>query len=143
MKNILATFLLFIFILPAFGPWMPHSALQALHVQQERHHGVDADQHDHHGHSHDSEVNASHSVHFDVVTYFNDYLHVDLKHSDHAALSALAHDTHATDYVIVADTPPLSFSVSSHIQTTGPPDYDWRMSRPGTPIYLATQRLRI
>jgi hypothetical protein len=78
------------------------------------------------------------------VTYFSDYLHVDLKNTDHASLSAPTHDSHAIDYMMVADILAPSFSPSSSIQTTGPPpDYDWRMSRPGTPVYLATQRLRI
>ncbi len=141
MKNVLGTFLILIFLLPTFGPWMPNDALQVLHVQQERHHGGSAE---HHGHSHDAKAKASHSVHFDVVTYFSDYLHVDLKNADNTALSLPAPDTHATDYMMVADVLPPSFSPSSGIQTTGPPpDYDWRMSRPGTPVYLATQRLRI
>lgn len=127
-------------LLPALGPWMPHSALQTLHVQQERHHGVSGD---HHGNNHDIQSSDSHSVHFDIVTYFSDYLHVDLKNTDYASLSAPMHDSHAIDYMMVADILPPSFSPSSDIQTTGPPDYDWRMYRPGIPVYLATQRLRI
>lgn len=141
MKNLLSAFLVLIFTLPAFGPWMPHDALRALHIQQESHHQSSVD-HGHHGH--ETKAKASHSVHFDVVTYFSDYLHVDLKNADHTALSAPTHGSHAIDYMVVADIFPSSFSPSSGIQTTGPPpDYDWRMSRPGTPVYLATQRLRI
>lgn len=141
MKNLLSVFLVLIFILPAFGPWIPHDALRALHVQQESHHQDSVD-HGHHGH--ETQKNVSHSVHFDVVTYFNDYLHVDLKNSDHSSLSASIRDTHTIDYMVVANIFPPFLSPTSGIQTTGPPpDYDWRMSLPSTPVYLATQRLRI
>lgn len=143
MKNALAAFLILIFSLPALGPWMPHHALQALHVRQEKHHGGSVDRHDHHGHNHGAKAKATHSVHFDVVTYFNDYLHVDLKNSDQTALNAPIHDTRTIDYILVADIVPPPFSPSSGNQSRGPPDYDWRMSRPGTPVYLATQRMRL
>lgn len=141
MKNALAIFLILIFILPAMGPWMPHDALQALHVQQEKHHGNAVDHHEHD--DHDVQASVGHSVHFDVVTYFNDYLHVDLRDADQTALSSPIHDTHTMDYFLVADIVSPPFSPSSGNQSRGPPDYDWRMSHPGTPVYLATQRLRI
>lgn len=143
MKNTLVAFLILIFILPALGPWMPHDALQALHVQQEKHHGNSVDNHEHHGHDHDVRANVGHSVHFDVITYFNDYLHVDLKGADQTALSAPVHDVQAIDYFMVADIILPPFSPSQNNQSRGPPVYDWRMSHPGTPVYLDTQRLRI
>lgn len=140
MKSFLSAFLALLFILPTFGPWMPHDALRTLHVQQESHHQNSID---HAHHDHDTQAKASHSVHFDIATFFSDYLHVDLKNIDHVSLSAPTHDSHATDYMMVADILQPSLSPSSGIQSTGPPDYDWRMFRPDIPVYLATQRLRI
>jgi hypothetical protein len=139
MKSVLSVILVLVFLLPAFGPWMPHSALQALHVQQERHHGGSGD-HDHH---HDAQSSVSHSVHFDVVTYFSDYLHVDLQNTDHADLKKPAHDTQEIDFMKLAVLMPPVYAPSSYIQTTGPPPDNWRSSHFGLPIYLATQRLRI
>jgi hypothetical protein len=140
MKNSFAIFLILVFMLPTFGPWMPHDSLQTLHIQQESHHQSMV----YHGHhNHDEQAKVSHSVNFDVVTYFSDYLHVDLKSANHAALNVPAHDKQAIDYRMDVDilSPPLS--QSSGIQITGLADYDWRMSRPGPPVYLTTQRLRI
>lgn len=141
MKKTLATFLVLIFMLPTFGPWMPHVALQALHIQQEKHHGGSADHHEHH--DHDVKASALHSIHFDVVTYFNDYLHVDLKGADQTALNAPVQDAQTIDYFLVADIVPPSFSPSMNKQSRAPPDYDWRMSYGATPVYFSTQRLRI
>ncbi len=144
MKNFTHVFLILLFVLPALGPWMPHNALQALHVQQERHHGGSAEHHDHHNDTHDTKTSISHSIHFDVVTYFSDYLHVDLKNADRTVLSVPTHDSPAFDYTVVTDIVISSFFSISGIQATGPPpDHDWRMSRPVTPVYLSTQRLRI
>lgn len=143
MRNLLSIFLVLIFMLPTLGPWMPHDALKALHVQQERHHGGNPDQHDHHGHSHDAKAKASHSVHFDVVTYFSDYLHVELKNTDHASLETPDLDNHKIDFIQMATLIPPSFPSSTNVQTTGPPPDNWRLTRPDLPIYLATQRLRI
>lgn len=140
MKHSLSAFLILLFLLPVLGPWMPHSALQAIHVQQERHHQGSSD---HGHHEYDAQANASHSIHFDVVTYFKDYLHVDLKNSDHAAFHAPALDAHTFDGMMVAVLSPPPFSPSMNKQGRGPPEYDWRMSYSATPVYLATQRLRI
>jgi hypothetical protein len=140
MKNFLPAFLILIFMLPAFGPWMPHSALQALHVQQERHHG---DSGDHHGHSHDLGAEADHPVLFNVLTYFSDYLHVDLKSADHADLKKPVLATQELDFMQLAVLIPPAYAPSSDIQITGLPLESGRLTRPGLPVYLATQRLRI
>ena len=143
MKKFSALFLILTFMLPTFGPWMPHDALRVIHVQQEQHHGDSEGQHDHYSDTHDTKSKASHSIHFDVVTYFSDYLHVDLKNADYAALS-VPYGGNAPDYMMGVDITASSFPPISDTQATGPPpDYEWRMSSSATPIYLATQRLRI
>lgn len=143
MKRIFVAFLILLFMLPALGPWMPHSALQSLHVQQELHHGVFGDQHDHHGHRHDLQSSDSHSVHFDIVTYFNDYLHVDLRGADHVVLSAPLQDKQTPDYALVTESVRPIMTLSSYHKNRGHPDYGWRISYASPPAYLATQRLRI
>ena len=141
-KNLYALLMLFL-LLPTFGPWMPHSALQSLHVEQERHHGVSEYQHDHHSHNHGLQSSDSHPISFDLVTYFNDYLHVDLRGADHVALKTLLQDKQLIDHVFIAEAVPTIFALSSANPSRGPPDYNWQMPQPGIPVYLATQRLRI
>lgn len=140
MKKSFLAFLALIFVLPAFGAWMPHSALKALHIQKERHHQSSAD---HSHHDQNEQAKSSHSIHFDVITYFSDYLHVDLKNADHAAINTPVFDTHAFDGIMVAILSPPPFSPFMNRQSRGPPKYDWRTSYVTTPVYLATQRLRI
>lgn len=121
---------------------MPHDALQAMHVQQEKHHGR-GDDHDHHGRSHDVQSSVSHSVHFDVVTYFSDYLHVELKNTDHADLKKPTLDSQKIEFMQLAVFMPPAYAPSAYIQTTGPPPDNWRLIHSSLPVYLATQRLRI
>lgn len=141
MKRLLALLLLLVFTFPSFGAWMPHAALKKLHLQQKKHHGIETSEHSHHGHSHDAKSGVSHSVHFDVVTYFNDYLHVDLQKADHAAWDAPSLDTLDIAYVQVAEITPPSYLPAKDQEIRGPPD--WRLSRSTTPVYFTTQRLRI
>ena len=132
-----------LFTLPSFGVWMPHVALEALYLQQKQHHGAAVDSHEHHGHEHDFKSDISHSIHFDVVTYFKDYLHVDLKHPQQTSLDAPSFDSHPVIYAVLPDTSIQSLVLASSNQIQGPPDYRWLSSYPKTPIYLSTQRLRI
>lgn len=139
MKNVLAVFLLLVFMLPAFGPWMPQGTLATLHIEQEKHH-QDIASHDHDAYVQDF---SGHSVHLDVVTYFNDYLHVDLKNADNVFLAAPSLDVHAVTYAFVTDSNATIPVPVSDTQTTGPPDKGWLASRTKLPVYFATQRLRI
>lgn len=141
MKRLLAIFLMLLFAFPAFAPWMPHDALEELHVQQEKHHGIEATANSHHGHSHQAEQSVSHSIHFDVVTYFNDYLHVDLQQANQAAWDVPSFDTHVVAFIQMAEINPPLLLPAKGSEIRGPPD--WRSSRSTTPIYLTTQRLRI
>ncbi|HIL29171.1 MAG TPA: hypothetical protein EYG18_07870 [Micavibrio sp.] len=144
MKNLVALSFILLLAFPAFVPWMPHGALQALHVQQESHHGV-SDDHAHiHDHNHNGHTQQSvhHPVHFDVVTYFSDYLHVDLQSPEQSVLKAPAPDTHDIDYPLAAVINPIQRYELASVQSRAPPDT--RRLRPDkTPLYLSTLRLRI
>lgn len=81
MKNGFFTILIMLFVLPAFSPWLPHGAVHALHDHQAKHHGAKNHGHGHEGHDHDAVGRqvVHHPIQFDVITYFSDFLHVDLQ----------------------------------------------------------------
>ena len=144
MKNGLLTILIMLFALPAFTPWLSHGAVHALHDHQAKHHGAESHGHGHEGHNHDtvSEQAVHHPIQFDAVSYFSDYLHVDLQSPEQTVLKAPALDTHNIDYTL-ADVVSLAprYELAS-VQSRAPPDM--RRVRPDkTPLYLSTQRLRI
>ncbi|MBU0791978.1 MAG: hypothetical protein KKC55_16140 [Gammaproteobacteria bacterium] len=140
MKRAFLYILMALILLPALAPWMPHDTLQMLHVQQEKHHGGG---HEHHGHSHEAQTLVLHSVHFDVVTYFNDYLHVELRNADQASLKNVSFDAQDVEFIRGAGPGLYSFVPAPYIQSTGPPPDNWRLTGLDLPVYLATQRLRI
>jgi|GEM_PF-804622 hypothetical protein len=145
MKKITYAVLALLIILPAFTPWMPHGAVHALHDHQATHHSAKDHGHGHEGHDHrDAETQASnhHPISFDAITYFSDYLHVDLQNPDQVALKAPAPDTHDIDFLAVAVIEPSHRYELASVQSRAPPD--WRRLKPeNTPLYLSTQRLRI
>lgn len=139
MKNGFLTILILLFVLPVFTPWLPHGAVHALHDHQAKHHGAES-----HGHGHDvvSEQAVHHPIHFDAVTYFSDYLHVDLKNAANSVLKAPLLDSHEIDTALAPIYEPLPRYERASVQSRAPPDTRWQ--RPDkTPIYLSTQRLRI
>lgn len=145
MKNSFLTILIMFFVLPAFTPWLPHGAAHALHDHQAKHHGAEENHsHGYEGHEHhaENEQAVHHPIHFDAVTYFSDYLHVDLQSPEQTVLKAPALDTHDIDYPLVAAINPMPRYELASVQSRAPPDM--RRLRPDkTPIYLSTQRLRI
>ncbi len=144
MKNGFLSFLILLFVLPAFTPWLPHGAVHALHDHQAKHHGEEHHGHGHEGHDHaeKSEQAVHHPIHFDAVTYFSDYLHVDLQSPEQTVLKAPALDTHDIDYALAVITNPMPRYELASFQSRAPPDT--RRLRPDkTPLYLSTQRLRI
>ncbi len=144
MKKLFLTFLVSLLVLPALIPWVPDSVLQSFHVQQELHHGISSDQGDAGAHNHDGHVQQSvhHSIHFDVVTYFSDYLHVDLQSPNQHVLAAPSQDAQDIDFTLAVDALPQRRYELASMQSRAPPD--WRSHRPeNTPPHFLTQRLRI
>lgn len=144
MKNGFFTILIMLFVLPAFSPWLPHGAVHALHDHQAKHHGAKNHGHGHEGHDHDAVGRqvVHHPIQFDVITYFSDFLHVDLQSPGQSAIKAPALDTYDIDYTIPAAINPMPHYELASVQSSAPPDA--RRLRPDkTPLYLSTQRLRI
>jgi len=150
MKNLVALSCILLLAFPAFVPWMPHGTIHALHDHSQSHHASnahtgDAHEHGHTAHEHDQQSAESthHAINLDVVTYFNDYLHVDLRSADQVVLAAPAQDTQDIDFTLANDLLPQQFELASVKSRGPPPDYDWRQRPSDTPLYLSTQRLRI
>lgn len=144
MKNGFLTILIMLFVLPAFTPWLPHGAVHALHDHQAKHHGAESHGHGHEGHNHDavSQQAVHHPIQFDAVSYFSDYLHVDLQSPEQNALKAPALDTHDIDYTLAHVVSLAPRYELTSVQSRAPPDT--RRLRPDkTPLYLSTLRLRI
>lgn len=144
MKNGFFTILIIFFVLPAFSPWLPHGAVHALHDHQAKHHGAESHGHGHKGHDHDAVGRQvlHHPIQFDVITYFSDFLHVDLQSPQQSVLKVPALETYDIDYTITAAINPMPRYELASVQSRAPPDT--RRLRPDkTPLYLSTQRLRI
>jgi hypothetical protein len=124
---------------PVFTPLLSHGAIHALHNHQTKHHGEES-----HGHGHDAvnEQAVHHPIHFDTVTYFSDYLHVDLQSPQQSVLKAPTSDMHDIDYPLAAVINPIQRYELASVQSRAPPDT--RRLRPDKkPLYLSTLRLRI
>lgn len=144
MKNGFLTILIMLFVLPAVAPMLSHGSFHVLHDHHASHHGGKHHDHSHHEHKHkeQAQTEVHHVAHFDIVTFFSDYLHVDLKSPGQSVLKAPALETYDIDYIITAAIKPIPRYELASVQSRAPPDT--RRLRPDkTPLYLSTQRLRI
>lgn len=126
-------------VLPAFAPWIPHEAMHALHdnhvsVHHGSNHHHSDDQHHHHTDTH-------HPIHVDVVSYFKDYLHVDLKKPEFANIDLQKVDSQGFDQLLALTVRSERYELGL-IASRAPPDY-LRLRPDKLPLYLSTQRLRI
>lgn len=144
MKRGFISLLVMLVALPAFLQVMPHGIDHALH-QSKRHHTQNHHGHsndEHHGHNHEAHDENHHAINLDVVTFYSEYLHVDLQSPDQIALETPEQDTQDISFDIAANTLPVSRYELSSSQSRAPPD--WRSFRAeNTPLYLSTLRLRI
>ena len=150
MKKSFITYLLvFQFLLPTLAPWLPHGALHAIHDQHQSHHGdsTPADKfglqdHAKRGHGQLAHIGDHHPVKLDAVTYFQDYLHVDLQAPAPATLVAPIHEYQDFDFDPAFGLLTQRRYELASIKIHAPPD--WRASGPNQlPLYLSTQRFRI
>jgi len=145
MKTVRITLLFVLFVLPMLAPLASHDILQAMHSYHESHHKVEV--HTHHDDSHQTKVvlkNTSHPLHFDIITYFSDYLHVDLPNPQQDIFQVAAKQVQNGDLEknnFIYNTP------SSHLASLkeeAPPDsYFLNSLFSDEELYLSTQRLRI
>jgi hypothetical protein len=145
MKNIFYSVLVSLLVLPAFAAWLPHGTMHALHEHQAEHHSVETS-HKHEGHDHkvqeQEQEAAHHSITMDVVTYFSEYLHVDLQSPDQITLTAPARDHQDIHFTLMTSLSSQHRQGLTSVHGRATPD--WRWHRPNnTPLYLSTQRLRI
>ncbi|MGM0422543.1 MAG: hypothetical protein ACQEQL_05530 [Pseudomonadota bacterium] len=144
MKKLFSMFLALLLFMSAFAPWLPHGSVHALHDHQAEHHSSENHSHSHEVHSHSTETEkaAHHPIRFDVVTYFNDFLHVDLQSPAQIVLKAPVLDAQDIDYAPVAVINTIPRYELAFIQRRA--FTDMRRIRPDKiPLYLSTQRLRI
>ena len=141
--------LILLMVLPAALPWMPHGTVHALHDQHANHHersSHSGDAHDHQhlasGHTDHAVESVHHEIAVDIVTYFNDYLHVDLQHPEQTAFNAPSMDVQDMDFDSAANFLLLPRFELASIQNLAPPDLQ-RTTLNHTPLYLFTQRIRI
>lgn len=146
MRKCVILLLMMAMITPSILPWLPHDALHAVHDAHMAHH----QSHKHNSHHHYEHNNhhqhtnaANHSIQIDVVSFFSDYLHLDLKQANN-----IDHETpHSTgeyfDFPTLNSISNWNIQVAS-FQNRGPPSDFERYSTPNSPpVYLATQRFRI
>jgi len=145
MKTVRITLLFVLFVLPMLAPWASHDILQAMHSYHESHHKVEV--HTHHDDGHQTKVvlkNTSHPLHFDIVTYFRDYLHVDLPNPQQdifqvAKKQVQTGDLETNNFVYNIPSPRLA-----SLKEEAPPDNYFLLSLfSNEGLYLSTQRLRI
>lgn len=143
MKNIFVSILIAFMAMPALAPWFSDGAVHAMHDQQATHHNSEAnDSHNAHDHLADKQSSVHHPIHFDVVTYFTEFLHVDLKTPNQYILESPSPDAHDIDFATTyIKIPPSRYKIA-FVQVNARPDWPWPLSD-STPLYLSTQRLRI
>ena len=144
MKNLIILLFVFLVAFPAFTPLFSHGTIHALHDHQAKYHSEESHSHGYEGHDHDAvnEQAVHHPIQFDAITYFSDYLHVDLQSPQQSVLKAPAPDTHDIDYTLTAVINPIQRYELASVQSRAPPDTR-RLRLDKTPLYLSTQRLRI
>lgn len=139
MKNGLLTLLIMMLVLPAIAPVFSHGVIHGFHDHHAAHHG----QYDSYEHYHTIKQSVYHPAHFDITTYYSDYLHVDLQSLSQTVLKAPSlDDDKPQSLTIAAIAIPSSYDGLLNNQTRAPPDsmaYRFDIF----PVYLSTQRLRI
>ncbi len=133
-----------LFVLPAFTPWLSHGTIHALHDHQAKHHSANSHQHGHEGHEHHASntQKVHHPIELNAVTYFSDYLHVDLQSPKQITLQAPSLDADPIDCTLAYSAQPVFQPELFPLESRAPPDMR-RVRLDKTPLYLSTQRLRI
>lgn len=136
-------------VVPAFAPWLTHEAIHAMHAVHDSHlaghHNSGQHSHDYHNHDHKHlplpQLDIHHPIRLDFVSYFQDYLHVDLKKPEQDRFRLQILDSDNFDLPLSITVYPKYFELAV-IQSRSPPLYQSR-GPVHIPIYLSTQRLRI
>lgn len=154
MRNYIAIIMLFTLVLPAFVSFAPHDALHAMHSASTSHPHANHHRDEHAGHQHhhdkhdhgEGEVaaNAHHPIVVDVVSYYADFLHIDLRHVDADALAIVSapNSDQGSDYDMGAGVTVQDRYELASVRLRAPPERS--LHQPDGPsLYLTTLRLRI
>ena len=147
--------LIMLLVLPAFAPWLPHGSAHVLHDTHANHHqeyvqkSEHNQSHHHNDHDHHHEVvdghHAEHDIQLDVVSYFNEILHVDFQTPYGVLLKTPSIDFEDVSYVVKIAAVVEGFELAS-LRVRGPPVIWEERSSPShilIPLYISTQRFRI
>jgi hypothetical protein len=137
-----------LFVMPAFFVLLPHDIAHALHsgYHQSYEHRDYTQGPKHCSHSHEEQTPESvhHPIQLDIVTYYNDYLQIDLQSHAQAFLTYPVEYSQDIDSSFPADLLPKQCCNLASLQMQNSPPSDRReSSEQNTSIYLSTQRLRI
>ncbi len=149
MRKTVVLTLVLMLVLPAFLQVMPHGVDHALQrakaTHLDHHHRSDSvfPGHESHGsHEHAAHQSDHPFINLDVVTFYKDYLHVDLKAPEPASLEASQRDHHKITFPAAFAVATLPSLAASFARSRAPPQ--WRSpKREHLPLFLLTQRIRI
>lgn len=147
VKKSLSIFIMALIIMPAFFVLLPHDVAHALHAgyHQSYDHGDNTHGKKHNSHSHEEQAQESvhHPINLDIVTYYNDYLQIDLQSHAQAFLAYPVEYSQDIDSNFPANLLPQQCCNLASLQMQNSPPSDRRECKQNTSIYLSTQRLRI
>lgn len=137
-------------LLPAFLLLAPHTVVHALydsHVIQhsDTNHHYKPENDLYHENEHDSDVdheNINHHVPIDFASYYDDFLHIDLKTTNKDKLLSKITSNQDIDYVLDVDIVDSKQYVLRYQQKRGPPIGHYFVKNYPS-IYLTTLRIRI
>lgn len=156
MRECIVLSLILAIIAPSIVPWLPHDALHAVHDTHMAYHHLGSGQASHHGyhnehdhqhaaydhHAHVEEPD-HHPIQIDAISYFSDYLHLDLQQPNDIDFSI----TDLPGKVFSGFAINSFFSLNTHldsVQNRGPPlNFKRHVKTTSLPVYFATQRFRV
>tara|TARA_R110000868_G_scaffold1211_2_gene9376 strand:- start:104342 stop:104770 length:429 start_codon:yes stop_codon:yes gene_type:complete len=142
MKRGLYFILALVILFPAFTQWMPHDSIHAVQQHFSEHHAKSDDNHIHHNHDHTE--NQTHPLQLDIVSYYNDYLHVDLTVTDNSntQVNIKKSPDHNNGFVLATISETHRILTSNSVDVALPPDMGQYLPY-NLPLYLSTQRFRL
>jgi hypothetical protein len=124
---------------------MPHNGIHAVQEHFSQHHAQKDNGHVHNGHPHHQHTEKKiHPLQLDVVSYYKDFLHVDLKKAEFDGYQYDLNINHVdTSPFTLALLPDTDWSLYSNLSDTVPPPDIGQYLPYNLPLYLSTQRFRL
>ncbi len=150
MRSLIFTILILFLIIPTFLPIAPHGAIHALydahklnHSESSHHDYIESDIfHDYESGKYIEHENTDHELPIDLASFYNNFLHIDLKNSDKEDFfSSILDNGQDIDYDILLQITNNRLYVLTPVQKRGPP-VDQVFETNLSPLFL-TSRIRI